>query len=185
MTGFGWVALGSADTITDPTCGASKAAITSATPCAAAPNWSSTSALCITGSTPALSSSPTSAEYSANYGVVIGVNAGDAGGTGDPSLVLGQAFTSITIAATGLPTSTVRAQVHVKGDPDGTSYCMTYSASAMTLANFATDCYNTAPTGKIAAASIANIDKFSLEAVSGSAPVTVTSMCIAGITFAK
>ena len=55
----------------------------------------------------------------------------------------------------------------------------------MTLANFATDCYNTAPTGKIAAASIANIDKFSLEAVSGSAPVTVTSMCIAGITFAK
>ena len=178
MVGYGWVALGSYDTITDPTCGATKAAITNAAPCATDPNWSATDKLCITGSLPALPASPTTADYAANYGVVVGVNAGDPG-------VLGQAFTTITIATAGLPTSTVRAQVHVKGDPDGNSYCMAYSASAMTLAKFATDCYNTAPTALIAAASIPNIDKVSLEAVSSQTATTVTSMCITGITFGK
>jgi hypothetical protein len=55
----------------------------------------------------------------------------------------------------------------------------------MSLAKFATDCYATAPAGFLAAADVANIDKVSLEAVSGAAAVTVTSMCITGITFAK
>jgi len=53
----------------------------------------------------------------------------------------------------------------------------------MDLAKFATDCYNTAPTGLFPAASIPNIDKVSLEAVSASTAVTVTSMCMTGITF--
>ena len=96
---------------------------------------------------------------------------------GDPG-VLGQSFSTIPIAATGVPTSTVRAQVHLKGDADGTSYCLAYSSSAMSLAKFATDCYNTAPTGLLAAASVTTIDKVSLVAVSGSAAVTVTNMCI-------
>jgi hypothetical protein len=178
MVGYGWVALGSSDTITDPTCGATKDPITSAKPCAADPNWSGKDQLCITGAAPALPASPTDADYAANFGVVVGVNAGDPG-------VLGQAFTTITIAASGVPTSTVRAQVHVKGDADSKSYCVAYSASAMSLAKFATDCFATAPTGLLPAASIPNIDKVSLEAVSGSTAVTVTSMCITGITFAK
>jgi hypothetical protein len=174
MVGYGFVASGSSDPITDPTCGATKAPISTATPCAADPNWSATDKLCISGSIPALGTPP---DYTANYGIVVGVNAGDPSGT------LGQAFTTMTMTATGLPTGTVRAQVHVKGD--STSYCMTYSASAMTLAKFATDCYNTTPLLLIPAASMANIDKISLEAVSGTAAVTVTSMCITGITFAK
>jgi hypothetical protein len=62
---------------------------------------------------------------------------------------------------------------------------MTYSTLAMTLAKFATDCYNTVPTGLLAAANIPNIDKVSLAAVSGSAAVTVTNMCITGIFFQK
>jgi hypothetical protein len=179
MVGYGWVASGSLDSVTDPTCGATKAIITTATPCAADPNWSSTSSLCVSGSIPALPAAPTQADYNANYGIVVGVNANDPSGT------LGQSFTTMTMAATGLPTGIVRAQVHVKGDPDGTSYCMTYSASAMTLAKFAIDCYATAPTQPIPAASIANIDKVSLEAVSGQTAVTVTSMCITGITFGQ
>ena len=176
MVGYGWVASGSSDPITDPTCGATKATISTATPCAADPNWSSPSSLCVSGTIPALGTPP---DYTANYGIVVGVNANDPSGT------LGTAFTSMTMAASGLPTGTVRAQVHVKGDPDSTSYCMTYSASAMTLAKFATDCYNPTPLLLIPAASIANIDKVSLEAVSGAAAVTVASMCITGITFAK
>ena len=33
MTGYGWVALGTADSITDPTCGTGKTLITNAAPC--------------------------------------------------------------------------------------------------------------------------------------------------------
>jgi hypothetical protein len=181
MTGYGWVALGSLDTITDPTCGASKTPITSAAPCASDPNWSGTG-LCITGSCPALDA--TTPDYTNNYGVVVGVNAGDAGGTGDSSMVLGQTFTSITINATGVPSSEVRAQIHIKGDADSKSYCLKFTpGTAMDIAKFATDCYNTAPSGLFPAASAPNIDKVSLEAVSASTAVTVTSMCMTGITF--
>jgi hypothetical protein len=180
MTGYAWVALGSLDTITDPTCGASKTPITSAAPCASDPNWSGTG-LCITGGCPALGATP---DYTNNYGVVVGVNAGDAGGTGDASLVLGQTFTSITITATGVPTSEVRAQIHIKGDADSKSYCLKFtSGTAMDFAKFATDCYATAPTGLFPAASAPNIDKVSLEAVSATTAVSVTSMCMTGITF--
>jgi len=62
---------------------------------------------------------------------------------------------------------------------------MTYTTSAMTLNKFATDCYNTAPTGLLKDADIPNIDKVNLEAVSGIAAVIVTSMCMTGITFGK
>jgi hypothetical protein len=180
MTGYGWVALGSLDSITDPTCGASKTPITSTAACAADVNWSATDKLCITGGCPVLGTTP---DYTNNYGVVVGVNAGDAGGTGDASLVLGQAFTSITIATTGMPTSEVRAQIHIKGDADSKSYCLKYTTGAMTLTSFATDCYATSPTGLFPAASASNIDKVSLEAVSATTAVTVTSMCMTGITF--
>jgi len=180
MTGYGWVALGSLDTVTDPTCGPTKAAITSAAPCAADPNWSSASSLCVTGSIPALPATPTSADYSANYGVIVGVNSTDASGG------LGQAFSSITITTTGGPSSGVRAQIHKLGDPDATSYCATLtSGTAIPLTKFATDCYNTTPTGVFAAADASKIDKVSVEVFSGSTAITVTNLCITGITFAK
>jgi len=184
MTGYGWVALGSSDSITDPTCGASKTPITAAAACAADTNWSATDKLCITGGCPALPASPSSTDYANNYGVVVGVNAGDAGGTGDASLVLGQTFTSVTIATSGMPTTEVRAQIHKKGDSDSNSYCLKYTTGAMSFTSFATDCYATAPTGLFKAADVPNIDKISLEAISVSGTaVSVTSMCMTGITF--
>ena len=176
MVGYGWVALGSADTISDPTCGASKAPITAAAPCAADPNWSSTTALCMTGSIPALGSTP---DYAANFGVVVGVNATDPATGG-----LGQTFTSVTITATGGPGSGVRAQIHKKGDPDSSSYCFPFtSGTAMALAKFAIDCYNTTPLQVYPAADIPNIDKISLEVFSATAAITVASLCITGISF--
>jgi hypothetical protein len=183
MTGYGWVALGKLDSVTDPTCGPSKTAITSTAACASDPNWSATDKLCISGGCPALPASPTSTDYADNYGIVVGVNAGDKGGTGDASEVLGQSFKTISVAASGMPSSEVRIQIHKKGDPDSTSYCIKYSSSAIDLTKFATDCYATSPTGLFKAADIPNIDKVSLEAVSASTAVTVTSMCITGITF--
>jgi len=176
MTGYGWVALGSADSVSDPTC--SGKPITAAAPCATTTTWASPGSLCLSGSIPALGTPP---DYTANYGVVVGVNATDPAGAG-----LGQAFTSVTITTTGGPSSGVRAQIHKLGDPDATSYCATLaSGTAIPLTKFATDCYNTTPTGVYAAADIPKIDKVSVEVFSASTAITVTSLCITGITFAK
>lgn len=178
MVGYGWVSLGSADTLTDPKCGT--AAITSAAACTTTTTWSTTNSLCISGSIPALPASPTSSDYSTNWGVSIGLNATDpAGGT------LAQAFSSVAITVTGTPTSGLRAQVHVKGDPDGTSYCYNYASGAMPLAKFAQDCYNTTPTLLIAASAIGNIDKVMIQVSSAATAITVTNLCITGITFSN
>lgn len=178
MIGYGWVSLGSKDTITDPTCGAGTA-ITSATACATT-TWSTTDSLCVTGSIPALPATPTDSDYTTNWGLSVGLNATDPAGSG-----IGQAFSSVAIDVTGSPTTGLRAQVHVKGDPDGTSYCYSYTTGALPLAKFAQDCYNTAPTKLIAAASIPNIDKVMIQVSSGTAAITVAKLCITKITFSK
>ena len=180
MTGYGWVDLGSADSVSDPTCGPNKAAMTKAAPCAVA-NWSSTTALCISGSIPALPATPTQTDYNNNLGVVVGANATDPAGAG-----LGQAFASITITTTGSPSSGVRAQIHRLGDPEAMSYCAALTpGTAIPLTKFASDCYNTNPTGVFAAADIPKIDKVSVEVFSASTAITVTNLCITGITFVK
>jgi hypothetical protein len=170
--------MGSADTVSDPTCGGTK--ITSTTACTTSTTWSSTTSLCITGSIPALPASPTSSDYSTNWGVSVGVNSDTAGGG------LGQSFSSITIAISGTPSSGLRAMVHRKGDSDSTSYCLAYASGAMTLTSFSTTCYDTAKPGTaLTAADVPNIDKVSLQVSSGSAAITVSNLCITGITFAK
>ncbi len=63
MTGFGWVALGAQDTVTNPTC--QGAAITSATYCLGQVTWNSTNALCVTGSIPAVAA--TNPDYTNNW----------------------------------------------------------------------------------------------------------------------
>jgi hypothetical protein len=177
MTGYGWVALGSADAVTDPTCGPGKTTITQAAPCATSTNWSSPTALCVTGSIPALGTPP---DYAGNWGISVGVNADAAFGG------LSQSFSSITIAVTGSPSSGLRAMVHKRGDPDATSYCATYAAGAMPLTSFSTTCYTPAAPGiAITAADVPNIDKISVQVSSGAAAIAVANLCITGITFAK
>jgi hypothetical protein len=178
MVGYGWVALGSEDAVTDPTCGATKAAITQAAPCTTTTNWSSTSSLCMTGSIPVVSG-PT--DYGPNWGVSVGVNATDPPGSG-----LGQNLTSVAITVTGAPTSGLRAVVHRKGDTDQVTYCAALtSGAAITLTSFVTDCYDTPATGTtITTADIPNIDKISVQVSSGTAAaITVTNLCLTGITF--
>ena len=176
MTGYGWVALGSLDSLSDPKCGT--AAFTSTTNCAAA-TWSTTTSLCITGVVPALGATP---DYTNNWGVSVGVNSTDPAGTG-----LGQPLTSVAITVTGSPTSGLRAMMHRKGDPDATSYCAALtSGTAMPLTSFTTTCYTpTTPGTALTAADVPNIDKISVQVSSGTAAVTVANLCITGITFAK
>jgi ABC-type polysaccharide/polyol phosphate export permease len=76
--------------------------------------------------------------------------------------------------------------VHKKGDPDATSYCATLTAGAMPFTSFSTTCYTPASPGvAITAADVSIIDKISVQVSSGTAAITVASLCITGITFAK
>ena len=179
MTGYGFVALGTADTISSPTCGASLTPITNAVPCAANPNWSSTTALCVTGAIPPLAA--TNPDYTGNWGLQVGLNSTDPAGNG-----LGQSLTSVTITVTGSPTAGLRAIVHRKGDAVGTTYCaMLTSGTAIAFTSFITDCYATAPAGtKLTATDVPNIDQVSIQVSSTTTAITVTNLCITGITFA-
>jgi hypothetical protein len=133
----------------------------------------------MTGAIPALGATP---DYNNNWGVQVGVNSTDPAGAG-----LGQALTSVAITVTGTPTSGLRAMVHRKGDPVGSGYCspMT-SGTAIPFTSFNTKCYDTPPDGTaLTAADVTIIDQVGVQVSSGTAAVTVTNLCITGITFVK
>ncbi|MBN2573071.1 MAG: hypothetical protein JXP73_00770 [Deltaproteobacteria bacterium] len=180
MTGYAYVALGSKDTISDPTCGTSETEITSAAPCKSGTNWNATDKLCMTGSIPALDA--TNPDYTGNWGVSVGLNATDPEGGG-----LGQAFSSVTITLSGTPTSGLRAIVHIKGESADTQYCSPLtSGTAISFTDFSATCWDTAAPGtKVTAAQVASIDKIAVQVNSGSSAITVSNLCITKIEFAK
>jgi hypothetical protein len=179
MTGYGWVTLGASDTVTSPTCGTSNTPITSASPCATSTNWSSSTALCVTGSIPALPEVPTATDYANNWGIQVGVNAKD------PNAAIGQAFTTIALNISGTPLSGLRIELHRAGDAVGTTYCARWTSSdPVPLTSFNTACWNNGGT-YLTAADAATIDKVGLQVTSGAAAITVTNLCIASIVFGK
>lgn len=186
MTGYGWVALGSADTITDPTCGG-QAITAAASYCLGGPNWNSPTALCMSGSIPALAA--TNPDYTNNWGVMLGVNAtiNQSGILGNFGQTLGQSFTSIAITVTGSPLSGLRVQVHRRGDPDTTNYCATLtSGTAIPFVAFNTKCYDFPADGvALTAADVPNIDQIDVQVPSGFTAITMTTLCITGITFSS
>ena len=175
MTGLGWVALGMEDSITDPTCGG--AVITSTSNCTDT-TWNSTTALCITGSTVALSA--VNPDYTDNWGVAIGVNSTAPAGSG-----LGQSFTSITITVTGSPTTGLSAVIHRKSDPEGTNYYAALtSGTAIILTDFKTEPENNTPVA-LTTDDVPNIDEIGVQVTSTTTPITVTNLCITGIRFTQ
>lgn len=171
MTGLGWVSLGAEDSLTNPTCGGT--VITSTIGCSNI-TWSSSSALCITGSVPALYNTN-------NWGVAIGVNSTAPAGSG-----LGQSFTSITITVSGAPTSGLLAIVHRKSDPKGINYYASLSsATPLTFTNFNSH-NDTPPDGVfLTAADVPNIDQIGVQVPATTSTITVTNLCITGIEFTR
>lgn len=179
MTGWGWVALGSADTLTDPTCNTSKTAITSAASCAANTNWNKPDALCMTGSIPALPEKPTDDDYASNWGVQIGVNAKD------PNAGIGSSWKTVTFTVTGSPTTGLRAIAHKNGDPDSTSYCIAMTpGTAIPITDFNSKCWDSSGTA-LTEADAASIDKLSVQVSSTAAATDVTDLCVTKIEFGK
>jgi hypothetical protein len=175
MVGYGWVALGSEDEVSDPTCGGTP--IISTSSCEST-TWATKDALCVSGKIPALPTEPKDTDYTNNWGISVGLNASETAGKG-----IGQTFSTVAITVTGSPTSGLRALVHKGGDADADSYCLAYATGPLQLSKFAQDCWAEAPVKLLAASDIPNLDKVSVQVTSTSSPITVDKLCITGITF--
>lgn len=182
MTGFGWVDLGKYDSLTSPTCGAE--AISNSSPCQTTTTWSKTDALCMSGSIPALPASPMQADYDNNWGVQIGVYAGQDGDAIGLALV---DYMTLTFTISGSPTSGLRAILHRKGDPALTTYCVDSikSGRAIALAKFNTRCWGDAATVYLTEDDLPMIDKVGIQISSTAAPITIADLCLNQIAFGK
>lgn len=190
FSGYGWVALGALDTVSDPTCkledGTTKA-ITKAEACTKQTNWKGegNGKLCISGKIPMLGNPP---DYTGNWGVQIGVNAqesSDAVGSGMSG------FKTVSFTFSGTPTTGVRGLFHRKGDdPDKTTpFCMDgiKSDTAYDLVKFNRDCWGpSASTAYLTQEDLAQIDIVGIQVSSStSAEITVSDLCLEKIQFGK
>jgi hypothetical protein len=177
ITGFGWIALGALDWVTDPTCGYYGAPITKTAPCSDTTNWNSPAALCISATIPALPAMPIQADYDNNWGVQIGVNA-----TITPGEPIGRAYSTIAMSFSGSPIAGLRVELHRAGDSDATTYCATNTGAPIPLTAFNTACWDN--TGIAFTATDAPlIDKVGVQVSSTLAAITVANLCLNSVTF--
>ncbi len=182
MTGFGWVALGMLDILTDPTCDTDKHAIDSAHACTTTTNWSTSNSLCISGTIPALPAMPFQSDYDNNWGIQIGVNTSE-----PPGVTLGKTPTSVTITVSGSPLTGLRAEAHVKGEPAGQTYCADLmSGQAIPFSKFNLECWNgdaASPSKALSSDNIQNIDKVGIQVSSTATEIEVENLCLQSIAF--
>jgi len=182
LKGYGWIALGMQDMLTDPTCDTDKHVIDTAHACTTTTNWSTSDSLCMSGKIPALPATPAQVDYDTNWGIQIGVNTSE-----PPGLTLGKSYASIAITISGKPTTGLRAELHVKGEPAGQTYCadMT-SGTAIPLSTFNQECWNGATAASSKALSmdnIQNIDKVGIQVSSTMEEIKVENLCLQSIEF--
>lgn len=175
MTGWGWVDLGVDDTVTDPVCLDPDGPIEGGASCLNT-YWSSTTAYCVSGYIPALD--PDYPDYTYNWGIRINV-----GATPESTGTLGQTFSSVAVSLTGSPQSGLRLNVHRRGDPGSTVYCATLTPGTfIPMSQLNTACWDGSGTA-LAASDVAKIDRVSVHVPSGASSVTVSNLCLTGITF--
>jgi hypothetical protein len=175
MAGPGWVAMGTVETVTSPTC--MGAPITYATPCLAQTTWNNPNALCVVGMIPALPPVPTSADYANNWGIQVGVSAGE------PSGVVGLSFSTIALTVTGPLPSGLRAEIHRLGDPDSTFYCANLiSGAKIALTAFNTTCWDGLGV-PFTLADAPKIDRVSVQVSATFTATPVTNLCLSRIVF--
>ncbi|MGD0838228.1 MAG: hypothetical protein ABSB49_16445 [Polyangia bacterium] len=182
VSGYGWVAMGTDDTVSSPTCGSGHLPISGASPCENSTIWDEGNALCATGSVPALPTPTTSAVYAAYWGLQIGVNVKPASTSGP----IGVAYRTITVNLTGSPTSGLRIELHRYGDSAGSDYCasLPVPAAPVPLTSFNTSCWDNSGTF-LTTADAPNIDQISVQVTSGSSAITVDELCLDSIVLAE
>ncbi len=169
VTGWAFLAMGTLDTVSVPTCGNPPVAISATASCTTTTNWPTTG-ICVTGSVPTNPSPYTS------WGINIGANATDPSGSG-----LGQTFSTVAISATGAPSGATFRYVISVGTVD---YCAAATlGTAVAFSTFNTKCYDAPADGTAYAGTGSNITGVQLQIVPGTATITISSMCLTGITF--
>lgn len=197
MKGFAYVALGPLNTITDPVCnptataGAATQPISNATPCPTTGQtvWNAADALCITGGIPKVMPSAAfpGGDYTADWGLQIGVNTSNPPGT-----TLGTTYSTvaltITPAAVTPTNSAIRAVIHLVSMAETANpYCatITQSGAPITLTNFNTACWDNTGTA-LKATDVPNIDKVGVQISSDLTNVyAVSNFCLQSIAFGK
>ena len=203
MTGYAYIALGKADTASDPKCApdSAKPETTRAIsaegsdpgPCPTTGTtvWKKADSLCISGSIPAV----VGGDYTGNWGLQIGVNTIDPPATAAGAGTLGKTFSTITATTEGTvsPTNTaIRLVIHLVGTPaTDNPYCATMkeSGKAMNLTSFNTECWSgstctTTTCKQLGASDIPNIDKIGIQISSDTSNLyTVTDYCLKGFQF--
>ena len=175
MTGNAWIASGSLDKVTDPTCNQpSDAGL------CLAMSWNSPSSLCTTGTIPKV----TGGDYTDNWGIEIGVNASPTPGT-----PIQAPFRTIALNFAGATSPTgphgLYLTVHRAGDPPSLDYCLDTIVSGKTyqLTSLNTACWDNSGT-PFAAADAAKIDWVGVQADSDTGNAyAVTNLCLNGIVF--
>jgi hypothetical protein len=171
MNGYGWVTLGADDTVTSPVCGAAKAPITSAAPCASDTVWDNPNALCVTGTVPAAS------DYATNWGLQVGVNVKDK----SPLVAGGIPFKWVGVNISGTPSSGLRLELHRHGDLEGNKYCaMLTSGALVPLARFNTQCWNDLGAAFPDADGSA-VDEISVQVSPAATDTVVKGLCLEGV----
>jgi hypothetical protein len=174
MTGYGWPNWGLVgDVVTDPAC---LGGVSSSSPCTITAPWNSPTALCVSGTIAALSTTPTQPDYNGNWGIEIGVYASTDGSA------IGMPYTSINVSVSGTPTDVLRVIAHRKGDAITTQYCAAYTGSAIPFASFNTACWNGGGTALLAA-DVPNINWVAVEVPSSTTAISVNNLCLKSITF--
>ena len=181
MTGYGWIALGMLDTLTDPTCDTDKHAIDAAHACTTTTNWNSSNALCMSGTIPALPATPFQSDYDNNWGIQIGVNTSEPPGT-----TLGKAHTSITITHSGRAFDRAARGGAREGRTRGGRRTAPISTSgqAIPMSKFNLECWNgdsAAPSKALSSDNIPNIDKVGMQVSSTATEIKVENLCLQSI----
>jgi hypothetical protein len=178
MTGYGWVALGSLDTVTEPTCSSPAGPIVNGVTCDTT-QWSMPTAYCVSGTIPQVPAPGSTADFDANWGILLAINATPVAGG-----VLGQSFSSLTVATSGSPSTGLRVQIHRRGDTDKTNYCANLTpGSPISFATFNSTCWDNKG-AYLAASDVPNLDQIAVQVPSTtSTSIVVKGLCITGITF--
>jgi hypothetical protein len=195
MTGFAYIALGAADTATDPVCAPDSAdttvtrEITKDAPCPTSGTtvWKSADSLCISGTIPVV----TGGDYTGNWGLQIGVNTVDPPATSAGNGTLGSTYSTIAVTTTGTVTpknNAIRVVIHtVDMAAEANPYCATMASSGdkITLTAFNTECWGpTSAALTLTADKIPDIDKIGVQISSDvTNEYTVQDFCVTGITF--
>ena len=181
MTGWAEIALGLAETVTDPVCEPSGVPPTSAVQCAlGGTRWNAPDSLCLSGTVPAvpIDQAPSS------WGMGISVYADESGG------VVGRSYSTIAFSISGIPPEVLAlgqltVSIHRKGDPAGAPYATrdTGLGQPIPLTSFNTAWWDNSGTW-FTAADAANIAGVEIDVASTTQQTfVVNNLCLNRITF--